>query len=345
MNSYIRSLGLATMTAAAVALPAAGNAAEVYGKVIVAVENIDQETNTEDFWQVASYDSRFGVKGKFDTDVEGLEAVYNLEWAVDVSDQVNTSSNHITARNQFIGLKGGFGEFIAGRNDTPFKRAQGKVDLFNDRDADIKFLMASGEVRANDVFQYTSPKLGDAFAVSIMGIPGEETVAPPAPPGTDLQNGLADATSVSVTYSNDNLYLAVALDSDVAGPDTDGTRIVGQWTAGNFGVGALFQTSDFSSVVQAANPLADADDEEVTFFSAYYDLNDTTRLKLQTGTVDNYASVAGAEGDATAFGVDFALGKKAVLGLLVASRNGGDGLLSDDLSRDTIGANLEISFE
>lgn len=342
MNSYIRSAALASVTTLAVALPAIGNAAEVYGKVIVAVENIDQETNSEDFWQVASYDSRFGIKGKFDTDVEGLEAVYNLEWAVDISDQSNTSSNHITARNQFIGLKGGFGEFIAGRNDTPFKRAQGKVDLFNDRDADIKFLMAGGEVRANDVFQYTSPRLGDAFAVSIMGIPGEETVDPPAPPGTELQNGLADATSMSVTYSKDSLYLALAIDSDVNGIDTDGTRIVAQWTAGNFGVGVLFQTSDFSELV---DPLFESDDEEVTFVSAYYDLNDTTRLKVQTGTVDNYASVVGSEGDTTAFGVDFALSKKTVLGLLVASRNGGDGLLTDDLSRDTIGANLEISFE
>lgn len=342
MNTYIRSLALASMSAAAIALPAAGNAAEVYGKVIVAVENIDQETNTEDFWQVASYDSRFGVKGKLDTDVEGLDAIYNLEWAVDVSDESRTSDDHITARNQFIGLKGGFGEFIAGRVDTPLKRAQGKVDLFNDRDADIKFLMAGGEVRANNIFQYTSPKLGDAIAVSIMGIPGEETVDPPAPPGTDLQNGLADATSVSVTYGHDNLYLAFAADSDVNGADTDATRVVAHWATDAFGVGVLFQTSDFSATV---DPLLESDDEEVTFVSAYYDLNDSTRLKVQTGTVDNYASIAGAEGDTTAFGVDFALGEKTVLGLLVASRNGGDGLITDDLSRDTIGANLEISFE
>lgn len=348
MSAYIRSLALASVAAMAVTIPAAGNAAEVYGKVIAAVENIDQETNTEDFWQVASYDSRFGVRGDLDTDFEGLKALFNLEWQVDVADRNTTnenasSNNHITSRNQFIGLKGGFGEVIAGRNDTPLKRAQGKVDLFNDRDADIKFLMAGGEVRSNNVFQYTSPKLADAVSISIMARPGEQTTAEGTPPPLpEINNGIADATSASVTYSSGPLYLALAVDSDVDGVDVDTTRIVGQWVGSNFGVGILHQTADFTALV---DPLVESDDEEVTFLSAYYNLSDTLRIKAQTGTVDNYASLRGADGDAAALGLDFSLSKKTILGFLVASRNGGDGLITDDLSRDTIGVNLEHNFE
>lgn len=335
-------MALASVTAIAVTVPLVGNAAEVYGKVIVALENIDQETNTDDFWQVASYDSRFGVKGKLATDIEGVEAIYNLEWAVDVTDQSNTASNHITARNQFIGLKGGFGEIVAGRNDTPLKRAQGKVDLFNDRDADIKFLMAGGEVRSNNTFQYTSPKLGDAFSISIMGRPGEQSTPEGTPPPLpDINNGIADATSMSLTYSKGSLYFALAMDSDIDGVDVDTTRLVGQWTNDNFGIGLLQQTAEFGGM----------DDEEILFVSAYYNISDTVKLKVQNGTVDNYGSLTGADGDTAAFGVDFALGKKTILGLLVASREGGDGLFAvgpsgpEALSRDTLGVNLEHNFD
>jgi predicted porin len=355
MNSYIRSLGLAAVTAAVVSLPVTGQAAEVYGKVIVAVENIDQETNTEDFWQVASYDSRFGVRGDLDTDIEGVKAVYNLEWQLDVADRSTTNetastNNHISARNQFIGLKGGFGEFLIGRNDTPLKRAQGKVDLFNDRDADIKFLMAGGEVRSNNTFQYTTPKMADAFSVSLMGRPGEQTASPPPAPDADLQNDLADATSLALTYAFGALYLALALDSDIDGVDVDTTRFVAQWTGGNFGLGFLRQTADFSAPVLLANPLAETDDEEVVFFSAYYNLSDRLKLKLQTGTVDNYGSQTGDDGDTTVFGLDYSLSKKTILGFLVAAREGGDGLdvsgsRPQALSRDTIGFNLEHNFD
>ncbi len=357
MNSYIRSLAVASVAAMAVTVPVTGHAVEVYGKAILALENIDQETNTEDFWQVASYDSRLGVKGDLDTDMEGLKAFYNIEWQVDMADRSTTNetaatNNHISSRNQWVGLKGGFGEFIIGRNDTPMKRAQGKIDLFNDRDADIKFLMAGAEVRSNNIFQYSSPKISDAFTISIMGRPGEQTTAATAtPPLPEINNGLADATSISGTYSSGHLYVAVALDSDVDGVDVDTTRLVGQWTGDNFGIGFLHQTADFSAPILLASPTADTDDEEVLFLSAYFNISDMTKLKFQTGSVDNYGSMVGADGDATTFGVDFALSKKTILGILVAQREGGDGLFiagtggPEARSRDTLGVNLEHNFE
>ncbi len=360
MNAHLRSLVVAAISAMAVTTPVASHAVEVYGKAILAVENIDQETNTEDFWQVASYDSRLGVRGDLDTDIEGLKAIYNIEWQIDMADRSTTneatsSNNHISSRNQWVGLKGGFGEAVAGRNDTPLKRAQGKVDLFNDRDADIKFLMFGGEVRSNNTFQYSSPKIADAFTVSIMARPGEQTTAEGTPPPLpEINNGLADATSVSLTYASGPLYLSLAADSDIDGLDTDTTRIVAQWTADNYGIGVLHQTADLSGPILLANPLAETDDEEVTFFSAYYNVTAMTRLKVQSGTLSNYGSIIEADGDATTFGVDFALSKKTILGILVASREGGDGsnmyVVDPDgeleiRSRDTIGINLEHNFE
>jgi predicted porin len=383
MNSYLRTLAVASLAALAVTVPAASSAAEVYGKVLVGVDNVEDDSNklevdvdletgevtvteeeASDFWQVKSYDSRFGVKGELETDVEGVKAIYNLEWAVDVSDQGNTSNNHITARNQYIGLAGGFGEFVVGRNDTPFKRAQGKIDQFNDFDPDIKVLMDGGENRLGNTFQYTSPKLGDAFTISIMGIPGEEAT------GEDPRSGVADGTSISFTYNKESLYVALALDSGVEAEDVDANRIVGQWTGDNFGLGLLIQSTDYAPQFQAAfeedgldpeliNSIMSEfiDDEEVTVISAYYKAGDT-KWKAQFGTVENYAGFAIDEsleglpisgitfnGEMMAIGFDHSLSKQTTIGARYMTRDGGDGLLVEQLSRELLGANLVVSFE
>ena len=146
---------------------------EVYGKLLMAVEHIDDETDANDYWDVKSHDSRFGIKGDFATDTDSLKVIYRLEWAVDVSDEANSSNDHIKARNQYVGLQGEFGEVIVGRNDTPFKASQGKLDLFNDY-VDMKVLMAGAENRESNIIQYTSPKIAGAVTVKLLARPGEE---------------------------------------------------------------------------------------------------------------------------------------------------------------------------
>jgi predicted porin len=46
------------------------------------------------------------------------------------TDGMGTGS--IGTRNTFIGLAGGFGTFVMGRHDTPYKIATGKYDIFGD---------------------------------------------------------------------------------------------------------------------------------------------------------------------------------------------------------------------
>jgi predicted porin len=342
MNNYIRYLLAASVMATAL-VPAVGAAApEVYGKLMVGYETVDDETQMEDFWQSKSYASRFGVRGSAETDYPGIEAVYGLEWEVDVSDQANSSADHIKARNQFVGLKGGAGKVIVGRYDTPFKAAQGKVDLYNDFEGDIKVLMLSGEIRSNNILQYTSPKIADSVEINLMAIPGEDGT------GVTDRNGPADGTSMSVTYDSDNLYVAFAVDSEVAIIDSDASRIVAIWKAGNFGIGGLFQTSDYAVV--------NGGDEEVTFLSAYYKVGKFT-LKAQVGSTDNFAgddgdSVLGTEAreaELTVLGVDWNLSKKTILGFHTTSREGGalgvDPISGDNNSRDVTGFNLIHSFE
>ena len=54
------------------------------------------------------------------------------------------------------GIKGSFGTVWAGKHDTPTKLAQGKIDLFNDLEGDIKNTF-EGENRVSNIVAYSSP--------------------------------------------------------------------------------------------------------------------------------------------------------------------------------------------
>lgn len=349
MKYFVKGLVAASVVATA-ASPAISNAAPtVYGKFNLALENVDTDSTTTpptppdaaDAWKVQSHASRFGIKGSIETNYSSLEVVYKLEWQVDVTDEGNTSANHIKSRNQYTGLKGDFGQFLIGRKDTPFKEAQGKLDLFGDLDADIKTLMKDGEERVGNMFEYSTPKLGDTVTLKFMGVPGEDDSGDP-----DADNGIADGTSISISYDTDMLHLSAAIDSSIAAKDVDGTRLVGTVKLGNFGVGAMFQTNDYGGALPVASPLVD--EEEVTVLSAYYKTGNV-KLKAQVGSTDNYNGIVAPAGmtaydvDMTALGVDFSLAKKTVFGIYFINREGGDSL-DPGQGKDTLGFQLVHSF-
>lgn len=324
MSLYVRipALGFLAVLTVCPAVLAAGP--EIYGSLNLGLQHVDDESEPDDFWEVENHASRFGVKGEADTDYEGLGVFYKLEWEIDVTDNANGADDHIKARDQYVGLQGGSGEFIAGRYDTPLRDAQGELEQFNDMDADIKTIMAGAENRESNIVQYTSPKIANAVTVTVMAIPGED-------PGAG-NGGLSDGTSVSIGYENESFYLAAALDSDVEDDDTDASRLVSIWKSGNFGVGGLLQTSDFGT----------GEDEKVTIVSAWYKLGNN-KFKAQFGAADNYAGLSGADAELAAVGYDIGLSKKTKLGFYYLTREGGDDLVAGE-SRNTVGTRVQHNF-
>ena len=141
---------LSTVIAAAIAAPMSAMAdTTVYGKMHLNVGAIDD--GTTDQVAVRSHSSRLGVKGSEDLG-NGLKANFVIEFEVepDVDDsgsigtgQGPSSGSQMNRRNQWVGLSGdNWGEIRVGRHDTPAKMAQGKFDVFNDTDGDIKFTTA-----------------------------------------------------------------------------------------------------------------------------------------------------------------------------------------------------------
>ncbi len=198
----------------------------VYGKANVTVQSSDDGAGS--VTELKSNASRLGVKGSQKLD-GGLEVVYKYELQVDVSDE--SGEKNLKSRNQYVGLKGAFGEVLVGRNDTMLKQSQGKFDLFSDLEADIKNLW-KGENRMSDSITYKTPKM-NGFQGGISYI-------------LDEDNDDA-ATSLSLTYGDGALkkgkyYAAIAIDSDVKGYDA--TRLTFGTKVSDVKIGAMFQTQE-----------------------------------------------------------------------------------------------------
>jgi predicted porin len=178
---------------------------DIYGRADVSVQSSDEGEGS--FSEIKSNASRIGFKGAHQLN-DVLDVIYQAEFEVDI----DGDGDAIKARNQFIGLKGAFGEVLLGKNDSMLKQSQGKTDLFSDLNADIKYLWA-GENRLSDTLTYKSPKFsGFQLGATYMA--------------EDDVDG-KDAFSVAAFYGDKKLkkssfFASVAMDSEVKGKSKDG---------------------------------------------------------------------------------------------------------------------------
>ena len=231
LKPTLLSLALSSVFAPAI-VAAEDNWVDVYGKIMLTLDSVDEGgvDGTEE-WQLNSNTTRFGVKGFGETGVEGLEVFYKMEWAVDVTDE--SKEKNITSRNQYIGLRGGFGEILAGRVDTPTKTLVSKIDLFNDYKVEFKSVF-NGEVRSSDIIQYTTPKMG-GFKGKLAVVPGEDS-------GTN--DGIADGVSASVEYKAGQFTFGAAMDDGIEGEDVETMRALVKYKMDNFQLGFMYQDTD-----------------------------------------------------------------------------------------------------
>lgn len=294
---------------AVIAMPGAAIAAPtLYGKVNLTIENYDNnpDGDSSDFdrWEVNSNSSRIGVKGS-EKISESLSAVYKAEFEMYVDDG-DKSGRTFGQRNIYGGLKGGFGEVLIGKFDTPLKTVQNKVDVFSDYQlGDIKNLI-KGENRVDNVIQYSAPKMG-AIAAKVALLQGEEECTS-AVVG-DCDDGLADGFSASLAFEQDGVYAGLGVDSDVKG--WDATRLVVQANIDAIQLGFLYQTAEQADVDNA--------EEQVGYIlSGAMKLGSDGKVKLQYGVseLDNKGNNTSAETvDKTqvAIGYDHKLSKQTKL--------------------------------
>lgn len=301
MKLVKNTLALAICSILAIPAFAADKADETvdfYGKLNINLQASDE--NGESVNELKSNASRVGVKGKYklDTDYD-LTAIYKLEWQVNVDDD---SKDSLTARNQWVGLKGGFGEVTLGRSDTTLKVSQGKFDLFNDYEGDLKHLFI-GENRVTDSLTYKSPSFNNVkFLASYI---------------LSEDSDLDDPFSVAVQFGDGKLkktdfFLSLAHDQNMQGKSAiyDTTRLVGMYQLGDVRLGAILTESEIS----------EADDTTLVGKSENgYAVNVAYKMGKVLAKVQ-YQEFAGA--DAINIGADYKLGKNTKVFAWYTDREG-----------------------
>lgn len=277
--STIAAALLATMSVSSFAADV-----EIYGKANISVQSSDEGEGS--FTEVKSNASRIGFKGTHELS-EGLSVVYKAEFQVDL-DGDSAKGDSITDRNQYVGLKGSFGEVLLGINDTVLKQSQGKVDLFSDLNADIKVLW-KGENRMSDSITYKSKKF-NGFQVGVTYV------------AEDSVDG-EDATSIAVFYGDSslkksNIYASVAMDSEMKGYDVFRATVSGK--VADFTLGAMVQTQEQISSGKEMDGL---------LVSGAYSINDwTLKAQMQTAEFDG-----GDDKSGVTVGADYKLAKSTKL--------------------------------
>lgn len=303
---------LAIAVGAAMAMPgmALAMGPTVYGKVNLSLENMHYDPapgapGNDDQWELKSNASRIGVKGDIDLDVGGLKAIYQAEFEISVDDG-DKDGQTFAQRDIFGGLQGAFGTLKAGKFDTPTKVAQMNVDQFNDLDGDIKNIL-SGENRASNIIQYSTPKLLDLLTLNLAFIPNEDS--------DDFdgdgknENGLVDSSSVSLVLEKGSYYAALSHDTDMQdelildqsglSPVIDITRLVAGINTDTFELGALYQ--------QAEESEADGEEKGWVVSGAYK--IERVKLKAQYGQVKG--DQTDLKGTQYALGADYSLAKNS----------------------------------
>lgn len=281
---------------------------EFYGKVNVSVQNT-QEEGKGSISELVSNASRLGVKGKIELK-HGLEGIYKLEYETQVDDG-DKSGQTFAQRNIFAGIKGGFGQVIVGKFDTPLKKAQKKIDLFNDLEGDIKSVITKSDKRKENSIQYSTPKMSGLVATVAHIASEDETVN--------------DGTSSSLTFTQKNVYAAIAYDTDV-NIDTDVLRLVAQYSMSDFTVAALWEQD---------NRAGSDNDVEGWVYSASYKLNSDIKLKAQYGESD----IVKDNAETYSLGADYKLGEGAKAYAFVT-----DETYDENKSNQYYGVGLEYKF-
>jgi predicted porin len=156
---------------------------------------------------VSSNVSKFGFKGTEDLG-DGLSANWQVEQQINIDDAVK---NTFASRNTFVNLKSEkLGTVLFGINDTPYKFASRKLDMFGDNVGDNRALMGNKskngfELRPTNILMYTSPTFaGFNAAVATVNLKEANTI------NTDKRDSI---TSLAVMYDVAPFYGSIAHES------------------------------------------------------------------------------------------------------------------------------------
>lgn len=229
----------------------------LYGRVNLSYESVTDDRGS--YFAMNSNNSKIGIKGEEDVN-EGLTALYLLDYQVDYDD-----ADTFRQLNIYIGLKGQYGTGLAGYFDTPLRRAQNKVDLFNFMRGDIRNIVSVNENRRANTLMYISPNFHH-WNIYVAHMASEDP---------DVKDG----KSFALAYQNEHWYGALAYEQDVEEEGANAVRAVAQYQKDRLQLGFLAEQYEAESTPELGTLNA-------WFASIKYKFSDVWVGRAQAGLSD-----------------------------------------------------------
>ena len=199
---------------------------DFYGKINMSIAQIDDGLDTET--DTLNNASRVGFKSKLKLS-DNLNFLIQIENEIDPTDGRADGDKVFKQRNTFIGISGNFGKFFVGTHDTALKKAQLKVDLFNDTQSDIKNILR-GENRMQDLVGYESPELFNGIKIVI----------------NNIKTSDKSYQSYSLNYNSDSFKASYSIDTGLKGYDSQ--RITSSYVFNKTTLGIIYQDSEKTTI-------------------------------------------------------------------------------------------------
>lgn len=190
----------------------------------------DEDDN--DFWDVKNHSSRLGVRGSEDLG-NGLSAIYQYEFGVDLTEGGNFNSN----RPRVLGLKGGFGQVSLGTQWTPYYNVAGRIDIFN-----ATFFNLPNQIfRRDNTVVYNTPSIAGFLGESMVQMDGAN------------RDDTIDEYSLGFNYSNGPFGVGAAYISNEFN-DSDSWVVSAGFSAGAFSAAAMYEDGDYNTALGPNDP-------------------------------------------------------------------------------------------
>lgn len=307
MKTFTQTATLIAILSALTTPVIAAEMPTVFGKAHVSFGSVSEDAGTEtSSTAVSSHASRIGVKGSIDTE-SGNEVIYRFAWEVDMTDEAKASNDNIKSREQYVGLKGDWGQVRVGRDDSPYKLAGKKnVEHLSDTWADFNNIIDKGQDTRND----------DSIAYWNTVGPGKLGIAYAAGDDDAAAENAGKNMSIAYDIKINDLGFAVATQTieQSATNDETGVKVAVSYKLGSTQLGVMYEKVEDDLVLEDKN----------TYVSMKQKLSDTNSLVVAYGIKDQ-----GLANDATMTAVSFQhkLDKKVSVYALWA--DGADGGLND----------------
>ena len=246
MNKKLIALAVAGAFVAPAAMAQTANPVTLYGQVNVTLESVEAKggaASVDRRSRVEDQSSRLGVRGTEDLG-GGLKAFFQLETAF----RADSNNTTFAARNSGVGLQGGWGSFLLGRWDMPFKTTTIAIDPWGDITiAGLTGVMNDGgnfDNREQNVIQYWSPSFGGVAArLAMTANEGKGCTTAGTPAVTTCLN--PRRAGASVTYTGGPLYVVAAYeehkDVSAALPKEEGVALGAAFTFGPVKLGGQYE--------------------------------------------------------------------------------------------------------